>query len=91
MKRFTIALLFMNTLCFSQVPVKEDWILHFPPVFNYENFNMVDMEKDNQGNLFMTGYVQDNVDDNSDIITFKVIMSSGIVEWVRGYNGTLAN
>ena len=88
MKRFTILLsLAIYSIIFSQDPVVHDWTLNFPPRFDYKNFSIVDMEKDNQGNLYTTGYVQDIIDDNLDIITLKVIMSSGIVEWVRIYNG----
>ena len=88
MKRFVICLILMScSTIYSQNSVVQDWTLNFPPVFDYGNFAVVDMEKDNRGNLFITGFIRDYIDDNSDLITFKVILSTGIVEWVRVYNG----
>ena len=56
MKRFTILLsLAIYSIIFSQDPVVHDWTLNFPPRFDYKNFSIVDMEKDNQGNLYTTG------------------------------------
>lgn len=80
-------IILISTLCHSQTSVEEDWTLNFPTLFDFNKLYIVDMEKDNAGNIYITGNVLDNIEDNSDIITFKIIMSSGIVEWVAVYNG----
>ena len=87
MKWCSVCLMLMGySIIFSQNPVVHDWTLNFPPVFNYNNLYIVDVGKDNAGNIYLTGFLEDNIMDNADIITFK-IMSNWIVGWVNFYNG----
>ena len=85
MKRFTFSLfLIFSTLCFPQPLVEEVWTLHFPPVFDYESFNIFEMEKDNQGHLYLMG--GRSVSGVSEWILFKIILSSWVIEGSLYFN-----
>src|SRR3990170_5247600 len=89
MKRFTICLILLSISdIFSQNSVEHDWTLNFPPILDYETFNIFDMEKDNQGNLYLLE--GRSVAGISEYNTVKIIKSSWTVEWfatfeVNGY------
>jgi len=89
MKRFTICLILLSISdIFSQNSVEHDWTLNFPPILDYETFNIFDMEKDNQGNLYLLE--GRSVAGISEYNTVKIIISSFVVEWfatfeVNGY------
>ena len=88
MKRFAICLILVSySTIYSQNAIVQDWTLNFPPRFDYNNFYVVDMEKDNTGNMYLTGYLLDNIPGNSDIILLKIVTSSFLVEWIVVYNG----
>lgn len=89
MKWFTMCLILVTySTIFSQNSVQQDWTLNFPPVIDYETFNIFDMEKDKQGNLYLLG--GRSVAGISEWITIKIILSNWTVEWfvyfdVTGY------
>ena len=75
MKRFTICLILLSISdIFSQNSVEHDWTLNFPPILDYETFNIFDMEKDNQGNLYLLE--GRSVAGISEYNTVKIIISS---------------
>src|SRR4030065_923574 len=88
MKWFSVCLMLVScSTIYSQNPVVQDWTLNFPPRFDYNNFYIVDMEKDKTGNIYLTGYILDNIQGNNDIILIKIVTSSFLVEWIAVYNG----
>ena len=87
MKRFVICLILVwYSTIYSQSSVEEDWTLNFPPVIDYEFLNVVDMEKDNMGNVYLTGTIYENTG-NADIFLMKIVSTSFLVEWIAVYNG----
>ncbi len=72
-------IILISTFCNSQTSVEEDWTLNFPPVLDYESFILVDMEKNNLGNLYVLGFRQ--VSGINEYVIIKIIKSSWIVEW----------
>src|SRR3990172_5525723 len=87
MKWLIICLILMSySTIYSQNSVQQAWTLNFPPLLDYENFYVVDMGKDNTGNIYLTGTRYNNPG-NADIILMKIVESSFLVEWIAVYNG----
>src|SRR3989339_834515 len=87
MKRFLIFLILVSySIIYSQTSVEEAWTLNFPPFLDFNNINIVDMGKDNTGNIYLTGTIYENTG-NADIFLMKIVSTSFLVEWIAVYNG----
>jgi uncharacterized delta-60 repeat protein len=80
MKNLLLPLIFFfYSFAYSQSTAEHDWTLNFPQVLDYGTFNIYNMEKDNQGNLYLVG--GRSLSGVSEYILFKILISSWVIEW----------